>query len=201
MLLAIFGYIYNWKYIITSIKKWRHFFWATWYPIFASKKEKELSDLIKGDQLLLLKYFSKEINNTKRIEESIVLRILISEDHCNLETLNKELNNRFGYSIDNDTYKSVVSNLKLLFTTERFNKKDLPVGEIKGYHIIAEEFNSISCGKTLKEALSNKTFKNYLIDSIEYSLNIFSNQFKKENFNKGFILYKKYSRKDKSYEE
>ena len=45
------------------------------FYLFAAK-ERELDGLISGDDLLILKYFSKEINNGKRVVESLILQII-----------------------------------------------------------------------------------------------------------------------------
>ena len=44
--------------------------------------------------------------------------------------------------------------------------------------------------------LSNETFKEFLIDSINYSIYTFNNNFKPELYKNGFLLFNKYSRKD-----
>jgi hypothetical protein len=44
--------------------------------------------------------------------------------------------------------------------------------------------------------LNNETFKKYLIDSTEYSIYEFDKLFEINNWQNGFVLYRKYSRKD-----
>ena len=47
--------------------------------------------------------------------------------------------------------------------------------------------------KLLKE---NKTFEEFLLDSTEYSIDDYKRKYDKSKFFKGFVLYRKYSRKD-----
>ena len=44
--------------------------------------------------------------------------------------------------------------------------------------------------------LENVTFRNYLLDNIEYSINTFNRLFELSKFDNGFVFYRKYSRKD-----
>ena len=48
----------------------------------------------------------------------------------------------------------------------------------------------------LKKALTNTTFKSFLFDNVEFSINEFNRTFDKLKLNEGFIRYQKYGRKD-----
>lgn len=163
---------------------------------FAAKKENELEGLIKGDAFLLLKYLSKEINNGKRIEESIILKQLIVNGYSNIEELNKELKSKFDFQINQETYNSAINNLNLLFVTENHKKKLKKVGEIYNLKIVHNNGNHLTSGFTLATSLKNETFKKYLLDSTNYNIYIYSNNFKIDDYVDGFIRYRKYSRKD-----
>lgn len=163
---------------------------------FASEQEKDLAGLITGDALLLLKYFSREINNAKRIEESLMLQQLIEKGQSTFKDLNLELIKDYGYTIDHETFKSAVNNLQLRFITEKHDKKLNSVAKIHKFDICTFHENYIKIGDGLKKHLINKTFKKYLIDSTNYSIYEFSKDFDFSKFNKGFVFYRKYSRKD-----
>ena len=61
---------------------------------------------------------------------------------------------------------------------------------------IESKNNIISLKSQLKSNLKNSTFKEFLIDNILYSINTFNKLYTKEKFVDGFVLYRKYSRKD-----
>jgi len=163
---------------------------------FASSKEKELEGLINGDALLILKYFSKELNNSKRVVESLILYHLISDGNSNFEKLNKELESKFDHRIDIETFDSALNNIELKFKTENHNNKLKSVNEIYGFNILNRNGIDISPGKSLNVALNNSVFKKYLLDNILYGIKSYTKIYKKEDYKDGFIRYQKYSRKD-----
>lgn len=163
---------------------------------FAAKNEPELLSLITGDDLLLLKYFSKEINNAKRVAESIVLLQLIEFNETSFDQVNSELESRFGYTLDIETFESVINNLKLNFVTENHDKKLKTVAEIYGFNVVELKNNVVNLGNHLSKALTNEVFRNYLLDNTNYSIYKYSDGYDKVDYNEGFIKYRKYSRKD-----
>lgn len=163
---------------------------------FASKKEEKLKGLINGKSFLILKYLSKEINNAVRVEESLILHHLISNGHSSLSELNQDLRKRYNYEVDLSTYNSALNNLNLKFVKEKHEEKLKKVGSIYSLHIIQQNGEVICPGQSLQEALRNEIFKKYLEDSVLYSISKYSNEFKPENYENGFIRNRKYSRKD-----
>ena len=163
---------------------------------FAAKKEKELNHLILGDDLLLLKYFSKEINNSKRVEESLLIYHLILDGFTSFKKLNSELETKFSYKTNIETYESAIHNIELKFVTENHERKLKKVSTIYGFSLVYRSGENIYPGSSLSRALKNINFKKYLLDNTLYSIHKFSKDFKKENYLNGFVLYRKYSRKD-----
>ncbi len=163
---------------------------------FAAEKEKELAGLISGNDILLLKYFSKEINNAKRVEESLILYHLINDEHSNLKKLNFDLQSKFGYKVTLKTFESALNNLELNFITENQNNKLKKVAEIYKLKILNKSEGYIYPGASLSKALKNEIFRKYLLDNTLYSIRSFEKDFKLENYVNGFVRYRKYSRKD-----
>lgn len=163
---------------------------------FASKTQEELKGLIQGQSLILLKYLSKEINNTIRVEESIILLELIQKGIANFANIESTIAHRFGYSPSQECILSAIHNLNLNFITENHNRKLVSVSQIYNLKVIELDGETIRVGKDLREALENNSFKEYLLDATNYSIRIYQDQFKPEDYNEGFIRFKKYSRKD-----
>ena len=163
---------------------------------FAKSVETELNNLILGDELLLLKYFSKEINNSKRVEESLILYQLIVDGFTTFQKLNLNLKSRFSYEINLKTFKSALHNLSFNFVRENHNGKLKKIATIYALRILDKTDEKILPGESLTKALENNSFKKYLLDNTLYSIEKFSKDFKKENYINGFILYRKYTRKD-----
>jgi len=144
----------------------------------------------------VLEYFSKEINNGIRLEESLILKILLEFNTTSQNEISNYTKDNYGYIASDKTFKSAINNLNLNFITEKFKGNLKPVSEIYQYNILESVDEKIHCGKTLIECFSNKIFKDYLKDSINYAIKTFERNFIKEDFIDGFKRYEKYSRKD-----
>ncbi len=145
---------------------------------------------------MLLKYFSKEINNAKRVEESVILHHIISEGFSSFEKLNEDSESRFGYHVNLKTFESALHNLELKFITENHERKLKKVSHIYGFNILTRNEGKVFPGVTLTSALFNLEFKKYLLDNTLYAIHNFSKGFTKSNYVNGFVRYRKYSRKD-----
>ena len=163
---------------------------------FATKKEKSLLGLISGKDLDLLKYFSREINNAKRVEESVILKKLIDQGTTSFKDISDSISELFSYTISQETFESALNNLNLNFITENSKGKLLRVGEIYSFDIVQRSGNNLAIGKDLQIALKNETLIKYLKDSTLYSIQTFKTQYDSASFTEGFIRFKKYSRKD-----
>ena len=153
------------------------------YYNFIVKVEKEFNLDLSIQQVKLLELFSKEINNGKRIEECIILKLLIAGNPTNFEIIKNIVISKYNYNITIETFKSCINNLNFKFVR-------------KEQDIIEEQGNKLEFSDSFKKMLENKTFKDFLNDNIEYSIFSFDKLYKKETFINGFMLYQKYSRKD-----
>jgi hypothetical protein len=134
-------------------------------------------------QIKLLELFSMEINNAKRVEESLILKILIESGELSVNELKEIILKKYNYSISEFTINSCVSNLNFEFVR-------------KEQKIIFVKNNSFHFHLEFIGILNNLSFKRFLLDSIYYSIDSFDNTYKEEYFKNGLILYNKYSRKD-----
>jgi superfamily II DNA or RNA helicase/HKD family nuclease len=166
------------------------------YYAYVKSSEKSILDFNDEKHGVLLKYFSKEINNAKRVEESILLKILIEKGSFDFEEFKRNLEALFDYPVEMDTYESAINNLKLNFITENYQGNVISVAEIHELEVLKKTGLKVYPSDVLKEALDNNVFSDYLIDSVNYSIKRFSINYKKENFVNGFLRYRKYSRKD-----
>ncbi|MBL0337192.1 MAG: DUF3427 domain-containing protein [Chitinophagaceae bacterium] len=65
-----------------------------------------------------------------------------------------------------------------------------------GIDLLLLNEQTISLSLDFQKELENRTFKEFLIDNSDYSISLFKKDFKLTIYYNGFILYKKYSRKD-----
>ena len=153
------------------------------YLNFINIIEEEYRKSLNNKELKLLEYFNLEINNTKRVEESIILIELIEHGEISIAQLKKTVYSQFGYEVHDNTIKSCINNLNFNFI--RMN-----------YKIIKKEGDILKVDSDLLEALHNRTFKAFLIDNTMYSIVGFKNTFSKEKLVGGLIRFNKYGRKD-----
>jgi len=153
------------------------------YYNFITKVEKEHDFNLTKVQVNLLELFSKEVNNSKRIEESYILKQVLLNGKLSISEFKNSIFNLYGFTPSQATIDSCLININFLF----IRKKE---------KIIFIENNSFRFQDEFIDNLKNPAFKNFLFDTINYSIVTFDNLFNKENYKNGLILYNKYSRKD-----
>jgi hypothetical protein len=145
--------------------------------------EEQFRKSLNNKELKLLEYFNLEINNTKRVEESIILLELIDHSEISITKLKMSITTQFDYEIDNDTIESFINNLNFNFIRQ-------------DYKIVKKEGTILKVDSDLIKALSNPVFKQFLLDNTSYSILGFKNIYSKEKLVGGLIRFNKYGRKD-----
>lgn len=140
----------------------------------------------------LLQFYSLEINNTKRVLESLLLEKIIQNDQDKIEidTFKQEVMDLYQINISQSDVESIVNNLNMIFSPTKYFKDK---GVVQSVKIIDSSFTT---SNVLKKALENCTFKKFLSDNIHYGIRKYFKDFDPSKFNRGFIYYAKYGRKD-----
>jgi superfamily II DNA or RNA helicase len=147
--------------------------------------------------LKLLRYLSVFVFDGIRPEESVILLQLLNGSlDVTYETVKGDIENRFGYRPTDSTIASALHSLNLKFETEKVDRKYISIADHWGYSIISMEDSKILCGNTLKVLLKDELTKEYLIDTAQFSIEKFSEDFKLQDFTDGFKRGSKYSRRD-----
>lgn len=166
------------------------------YFNFIKKVDKNFNSELNSKSIKLLELFSQEINNSKRIEESIILKGTILSGSFEVSKLISKIKESFNYNISDETINSCFRNINFDFFREKKNGKLIPSKDANKLSILKLENNVFSLETEFIELLANHDFKIFLLDSIEYSINNFKKNFNPEKWYNGFHLYRKYSRKD-----
>nr|WP_238566946.1 DUF3427 domain-containing protein [Nonlabens ulvanivorans] len=170
--------------------------YAKSYFNFVSKVDKSFEVELSAKAIKLLELFSKEINNSKRIEESIILKETIQSGSLKLIKFKQIVEESYKYSVSPETIESCVDNINFEFVREKKNNKLVTVREIYDFNILKKENAVFIFHEQFEVFLENKIFKSFLLDSIDYSISSFNKEYKFEDWIDGFQLYRKYSRKD-----
>ena len=166
------------------------------YYNFVAEQESSVSNSVSAEEKLLLEVFAKEINNAKRIVETVILYQLLNEKSTSIDGLTSILFAKYDVKFSRETIESAAANLNFSFVTDKKNKKLISLQQIYDFEIVTISNDTFQIGSTLKRAMANPTFASYLIDNIEYAIKVFDQRFIRKNFINGFSLYQKYSRKD-----
>lgn len=166
------------------------------YYNFVIKVEQEVSIALSRQQIKLLELFSKEINNSKRLEESLILKTLIESGKLSVAELKAQVLQKYRYSISDETVESCVGNLNFEFIREKKDGKMLPVKDIYNIDVVSIIDGNFVFSDAFMAHLKQPLFKKYLLDSAAYSIYEFDRLFDADTWQNGFVLYRKYSRKD-----
>jgi superfamily II DNA or RNA helicase/HKD family nuclease len=166
------------------------------YYQFVKRVDQALSDDLSQDEIVLLRIFSKEINNASRVEESLATKMLIENGSVSRELILNEIYVRYGYKPTELDLDSAFHNIRLSFATDMLGNRRVSIQEKLGYYTVSETNRTLKPDIFFEECLRNPVFSKYLIDSCDYSIHAWTEKYEKSSFHAGFILYEKYSRKD-----
>lgn len=170
--------------------------YAKSYYNFIRKVDENSIEALDKDEIKLLELFAKEINNSKRVEESLILKYLLDNGGLSIYDFKKLISDKYKYSVSDKTIQSCLINLNFEFVRENKNKQLVSIKAIYNLDVIKIVNGSFCFSSSFSKLLNNKPFKDFLLDSTRYSISQFDSSFKLEDWNYGFVLYKKYSRKD-----
>ena len=176
---VIYGSRDPWAFILNA---------GSYYQFVAGLEEN--IDKLTEQEAMHLSFYSKELGGAKRIEELVLLKLLLEHESIGLDTFFKQIEANYGYSVSEETMLSCNRVLNGTFFKEQDrNKYKLPES-------IRLEAGRVYLADTLKQDIQNETFKAYLIDLVDYAIQEYNKHFNKAYYDRGFIRYQKYSRKD-----
>ena len=164
--------------------------------VFA-RDEKDVSGLDAEDEKLL-KYLCRHINDGCRLEEVLLLKLLLSSKNGEITWLefSNELKHLIESALSPDAQSSVIANLNLQFVSERVGNKTVSVSKIYNYEVVKADRTSVKLGNSLIRSLKKDIFVDYLKDSVNYSIHAFFRDFRSSDYIGGFKRGCKYSRKN-----
>lgn len=141
---------------------------------------------ITESSLKIMDYLSLEINNGKRLLESILLQEIIDKKSITISD-NSYIDKKYGIQFTEADLNSAVNNINF-----QFNKKFLIEDRI-----IEKNTNEIKLNEEFEATITQNPFFDELIrDNIRFGIQYFEKNKASDIFKYGFNLYSKYSRKD-----
>ncbi len=160
------------------------------YYSFLKKVEKEYDQALSVSQEKMLEFVSTQLSSGKRPHELILLKMIMDKQTINIDEFEKELENKFNIKNDNLTIEKSINMLKGGFIAGSDKKK------YSDCIFIELDSNAVKKTKEFNDALQNKEFARLLNDVIEYSLQVYEDNYANRYNETNLSLYKKYSRKD-----
>ena len=153
------------------------------YLDFIAKVEKDFTNPLSEDEIRSLKFISKNLANGKRPHELIILKCLMHNKMFDVNRISDLLNDMYGLENQFKSIESAINLLELNFFTDS-EKAKYNTSFFKENYQISDDFNKF---------LQNPTYKEHLVDVINFAILRYEKIYKSENCLK---LYEKYSRKD-----
>ena len=166
------------------------------YFNFVADQEKIFKDKLSKKELKLLELFSNEIANTKRIEEVVIIKELLKFDSIHKKRIKDIILKKYDVLVSDETIDSCIKNINFEFVTEAKNKKIITVREKYNLDIISCTNGKITFKDSFKSSLKNEVFLEFFKDMLNYSKKMYDRYFQRSKYFDGFVLYRKYSRKD-----
>lgn len=152
---------------------------------YDSTSKKSMSPLEERQHCFL----AKEVCNSIRIDEPAILEKLLVQDNSSIEDTITDIKSKYGIVTNESNIISAIN-----FINGKFHKANN--NKWISDDLISYDKSDFSRTDYFSKLLDNDTFRSFTEDSISYSINTYINSFKESNYNQGFILYDKYSRKD-----
>lgn len=160
------------------------------YYKFLVKYEKKFRIRLNMNEEKMIEFISKKIANGKRIHELELLNILNDESDNLLEKLQKKINVKYGFYLDEQTKRSIVNVLTNNFASGSGKKT------YKECIFIEENDNDYRISKNFDEMLKNKDFKNMFNELIQFGISRYKQNYSEKYKDTQFTIYQKYTYED-----
>lgn len=166
------------------------------YQLFLENVEKEAyCGKVNEEEAMILEYLSKTILSGTRPYELEILRLFMIQDSVQIEQMESELEDKYGYNFDMSSFKSAVNVLKGHFVSKEEEFQKYSHVDI----IENDESNILQRMSNFVEKINHAEFRKQINDIIQVGLKRYQDKYaEKSDSGCPFVLYEKYSRRDVS---
>lgn len=145
-----------------------------------------------------LSYLSKEVLNSIRLEEGLLLKMLMGNHAVTEMAVNQFFAMHHLQPVTDLNRQSILRNINLRFYQEQHQNKLVSVGEKYGIDVVTYDKEVATYTRTdvFTQLLRETLFTDYLQDQLAVHLYQYNQKRTKRKDIGGFILYEKYTRKD-----
>ncbi|WP_426491291.1 DUF3427 domain-containing protein [Hymenobacter sp. 102] len=149
----------------------------------AALQEGSLQGAIQADGVRLLEMISENLANAKRIEEVVILHLLLEQPSVTYDQVRQYVAHQFSPTTSTATLASCLSNLNFNFRR-------------KHEDVVFENAGRLQFTPAFEALLANPVFKTFLVDTLQFAQTRYAQYCEQSLFVEGFFLYQKYSRRD-----
>lgn len=146
---------------------------------------------LSADKIRVLEYITKELINTKRHLDIYVLKELFNKRVLDVQEVRTYFSEIYGINLENKDVSNALNSFNGMFLQEK---------QFNNYNVnrtVNCNYNEFSLPRSINGMLRDSVFEKYLIDIVDFGYDYFmDNYYDLDKYRKGFVLYKKYSRKD-----
>ena len=170
--------------------------YSNWGSLLKFSMSLDSSIKAPNTALDLLDYLGKSVCDGKRLEDSVIIKLLLNKEFTNYSEVIDQIKDIGGYQTSKEVIDLAIHSINLHYVTEKQNEKLHRVSEVTGFKLIKVNGSNILKDISLSEISKSEFLKYYFFDLAECSINKFLNNFDLDNFIGGFKRGEKYSRKD-----
>jgi superfamily II DNA or RNA helicase/HKD family nuclease len=151
---------------------------------------------VDQDGLKLLSYLSKYVCNGRRLEDAVILRQVLTDGKTSIVDVQKIVEKLGSYRPSVKVINSAIHSLNLKYDTEKLNGRTIPVSEVTNFSLLKIESDEILPDSNLLNVIKSNILKTYFLDLAQCAIHKFLSDFISEQYQDGFKLGSKYSRRD-----
>jgi hypothetical protein len=169
--------------------------YKTYLAFLESVEKKYMKGEFTEAERLTLEYLSKTVLNGARPYELELLKRFLNQDYINMESIKRELESKYGYTVDMQSMENAITVLQGHFVSKEEEYKRYSHIDIVEY----DEKKNLRRLKGFAERLHHQEFYRQINDLIEVGLRRYKEKYlHSKGVQSPFVLYEKYSRRDVS---
>jgi superfamily II DNA or RNA helicase len=166
------------------------------YYNFVREQEPDKIAELEGMPSDVLVFLAKDALNGGTCTEPILIETLLATESVSVQEFKESFFEKTAYSATDKSITSAVRSVNLQFMRVNVGGSLLSAGDKLDIKLIEREGDQLKRTAQFEELLANSTFRDFLTDSVFYSLGSFLDGFDPTAVVDGFVRYRKYSRAD-----
>jgi hypothetical protein len=158
--------------------------------------EEDPSIKVNQSSLKLISYFSLHICNGRRLEDAVILEQVLSNGRASISSVQLAIEKLAFYKPSLQAINSAIHSINLKYDTQTVGGKIVPISTATNFSLLKVDSDNIFLDTDLLNIFNDGVSKTYFIDLAKCAISKFLSDFVLGEYQDGFKLWSKYSRKD-----